>query len=64
MRSFRRFAICCLVVLSFGATGIAQEAEEHVHGSVPRHYSKRTGNGACSREVNSQMVGGCAVSGI
>ena len=33
MRSFAHFAICCLVVLSLGATGIAQEAEEHVHAS-------------------------------
>ena len=33
MRSFRRFAICFLSVLSFGAPGIAQEAEEHVHAS-------------------------------
>jgi len=31
MRSFRRFAICFLITLSFGAQGIAQEAEEHVH---------------------------------
>src|SRR5712692_8108430 len=33
MRSFAHFAICCLVMSSFGATGIAQEAEEHVHAS-------------------------------
>ena len=33
MRSFAHFAICCLVVSSFGAAGIAQEAEEHAHGS-------------------------------
>ena len=33
MRSFRRFATCFLITLSFGAPGIAQEAEEHVHGS-------------------------------
>src|SRR5882762_8325458 len=33
MRSFRRFAICFLIMLSFGALGIAQEAEEHVHAS-------------------------------
>src|SRR2546428_7211792 len=33
MRSFRRFAICFLIMLSFGAPGIAQEAEEHVHTS-------------------------------
>src|SRR5438128_7918531 len=33
MRSFRRFAICFLIMLSFGAPGIAQEAEEHVHAS-------------------------------
>src|SRR6202158_6340714 len=33
MRSFAHFAICCLVLLSFGATGIPQEAEEHVHAS-------------------------------
>jgi tetratricopeptide (TPR) repeat protein len=31
MRSFAHFAICCLVVWSFGATSIAQEAEQHVH---------------------------------
>src|SRR5882762_11086539 len=33
MRSFRRFAICFLIMLSFGAPGIAQETEEHVHAS-------------------------------
>ena len=33
MGSFRRFAICLLVMLSFGALGIAQEAEEHEHAS-------------------------------
>jgi hypothetical protein len=34
MRSFRRFAICFLIImLSFGAPGITQEAEEHAHGS-------------------------------
>jgi len=33
MRSSRRFAICFLIVFSFGAPGIAQEAEEHVHAS-------------------------------
>jgi tetratricopeptide (TPR) repeat protein len=33
MRSYRRFAICFLIMLSFGALGIAQEAEEHVHAS-------------------------------
>jgi tetratricopeptide (TPR) repeat protein len=33
MGSFRRFAICFLIMLSFGAAGIAQEAEEHVHAS-------------------------------
>jgi hypothetical protein len=33
MRSFRRLAICFLVMFSFGAPGIAQEAEEHVHAS-------------------------------
>ena len=32
MRSFAQFAVCCFVVLSFGATSVAQEAE-HVHGS-------------------------------
>jgi tetratricopeptide (TPR) repeat protein len=31
MRSFAHFATCCLVVSSFGASGIAQEAEEHAH---------------------------------
>src|ERR1700682_3217596 len=34
MRSFRRFAICFLIMLSFGAWGITQEAEEHAHASV------------------------------
>ena len=34
MRSFRRFATCFLIILSFGAPGIAQEAEEHAHGSL------------------------------
>src|SRR5438552_13164526 len=29
----RSFAICFLIMLSFGATGIAQEAEQHVHAS-------------------------------
>ena len=33
MGSFRRFAICFFLMFSFGAPGIAQEAEEHVHGS-------------------------------
>src|ERR1700756_5363456 len=33
MRSYRRFAMCFLIMLSFGALGIAQEAEEHVHAS-------------------------------
>src|SRR6266849_5766673 len=33
MRSFRGFAICFLTMLSFGAPGIAQEAEEHMHAS-------------------------------
>jgi hypothetical protein len=33
MRSFAHFAIYCLVVWSFGATSIAQEAEQHVHAS-------------------------------
>jgi hypothetical protein len=33
MGSFLRFAICFLIMLSFGAPGIAQEAEEHVHAS-------------------------------
>ena len=33
MRSFHRSAICFLIMLSFGAPGIAQEAEEHVHAS-------------------------------
>src|SRR2546421_7469492 len=35
MRSSRRFAICFLIIimLSFGAPGIAQEAEEHLHAS-------------------------------
>ena len=32
--------------------------------TVPRHYSKRTGNGAGSIEVNAQQAGGCAMSGI
>jgi hypothetical protein len=31
---------------------------------VPRHYSKRTGNGAGSIEVNAQQAGGCAMSGV
>jgi hypothetical protein len=34
MRPFRRFAICFLITLSFGAPGIAQEAEEHMHASA------------------------------
>src|ERR1700757_496308 len=34
MGSFRRFAICLLVLLSFGAPAIAQEAEEHMHASA------------------------------
>src|SRR5258705_10108538 len=34
MGSFRRFAICLLVLLSFGAPAIAQEAEEHAHASA------------------------------
>ena len=34
MGSFRRFAICLLVMLSCGAPGIAQDAEEHVHASA------------------------------
>src|SRR5882672_2792858 len=33
MGSFLRFAICFLIMLSFDAPGIAQEAEEHVHAS-------------------------------
>ena len=33
MGSFCRFAICFLIMLSGGAPGIAQEAEEHVHAS-------------------------------
>src|SRR5437879_13759270 len=33
MRSSRRLAICFLIMLSFSAPGIAQEAEEHVHAS-------------------------------
>src|SRR5437868_3096693 len=31
MRCFRCLAICFLIMLSFGAPGIAQETEEHVH---------------------------------
>src|SRR5258706_6086464 len=34
MRCFGTFAICLLIMFSFGAPGIAQEAEEHVH-AVP-----------------------------
>jgi tetratricopeptide (TPR) repeat protein len=34
MRSFHFFAISFLIMLSFGAPGIAQEAEEHVHASA------------------------------
>src|SRR6266849_3053015 len=33
MRSLRCFAICFLIMFSFGALGIPQEAEEHVHSS-------------------------------
>jgi tetratricopeptide (TPR) repeat protein len=33
MRSSRRFAVSFLIMLSLGAPGLAQEAEEHVHGS-------------------------------
>ena len=33
MRSFRTFAICFLIMFTFGAQGIAQKAEEHVHAS-------------------------------
>jgi len=33
MGALRRFAMCFLIMLSFGAPGIAQEAEEHVHAS-------------------------------
>jgi hypothetical protein len=34
MRSFRRVAICFLIVLSLGAPGVAQEPDEHVHASA------------------------------
>jgi len=34
MRSFGPFAMCFLIIFSFGAPGIAQEAEEHVHAST------------------------------
>ena len=34
MRSFRPLVICLLTIFSFGATGIAQEAEEHMHASA------------------------------
>src|SRR5258705_324825 len=33
VRSFRRFAIYLLIMLSFGAPGLAQEVGEHVHAS-------------------------------
>jgi hypothetical protein len=33
MGSSRRFAICLLVLLSFGSPAFAQEAEEHAHAS-------------------------------
>src|SRR5258705_4698397 len=33
MRSFRRCALCFLIMLSVVAPGIAQEAEEHMHPS-------------------------------
>ena len=34
MRPLPHVAMCCFVVMRFGASGIAQQAEEHVHASV------------------------------
>jgi len=33
MRSLRRLAVSLLIMISFSAPGIAQEAEEHAHAS-------------------------------
>jgi tetratricopeptide (TPR) repeat protein len=53
MRPLSHVAMCCFVVMRFGASGIAQQAEEHVHASV----SSEEGLGhahmdiSCSRSV-------------
>jgi tetratricopeptide (TPR) repeat protein len=51
------FAICCLVVLSFGARCIAQEGEEHLHASPASE--ERLGRAhmdiSCSRSVSAKF---------
>jgi len=52
MRSFRRFAICFLTMLSLGAPGLTQEAEEHVHGSP----GSEEGLGHAHMEITCSLV--------
>ncbi len=57
MKSFAHFAICCLVVLSFGARCIAQEAEERGHASPAseEHLGRAHMDISCSRSVRAKF---------
>src|SRR5438046_5142449 len=54
MRSFRRFAICFLITLSFGAVGIAQDAEEREHS----HSGSEEGLGQVHMDISCASAAG------